>query len=1090
MAKEQLKPKKGVVIAEINGVKYFKLQSNYPGDYTKNCGLLGQEIDENFYFLRSNDIDKMSVENGILTLTRVDGDTLSADISMPYTFEFDQKTGKLIITDGNGDVQILEGFVVEGKDVRVATDATLDGDGTSQNPLRISEVEKTGTYSPANEFLDMAVYDYYELVCFMPDEETKVYYYVEYTGSTEGIDFIEYPEVPTEHVPWNSPKYIKVREDIELPDPTHLGKGYRIVTKETIDNFGLLYNFEGVKKIKEALEAKGSTWRVPTRRDWALMLNAAEYCEDDRNHDTKCVNEWTGKNAGARAKSLGMNSDKLPKEKQGLWKWTNRLENGLPVYGEDNLPNVGDNTFRVYPVGYADGSRGVEDKDFDLEAFSKRATYWSSTPVNCNDDNCSSNVFTRTFAYDTRMVLQESSKPSSRMSLRLVRDYVPGQMNVSEVEDILGYSVPCVFISNSETGYNKIWTSINIGFKDPQFSGVTSQEWSASTVIERGQEVVYYINEWDGLRWIKKQMHEGDSIVLLDGGKDESGNTIYNHEWRIYKYEGSTEPVLVDTAEALKEEFQEEIDELHEEIDNEVSARTQADEALQEQIDEISGLTESIVIVEVEPTSSDVLKSYELHINDEKKGVTIDIPKDKTIKEITLGHMGATVNEETGEITDGPAENDEALLIVYQNQDGKYSLVEIDLEHFIIEDEFKDGLEVTDNVVKVKIDESSEAFLTVGPDGVKLSGVQTAIDEAVATEKERAEAAEQALDVKIDAETARATEAEQALDTKINEEVARAEAAEQVLDEKITAETERAEAAEQALDSKIDSEIERATAAEEALDTKIEEETVRAIAAETALDAKIDAETERATEAEQALDEKIDAEIARATERENEIEAKLDTEIERANKIDTNIAADVIGVNGTFSGNSEEGFAIDFAYVEYQETDETPTVEPVVMARVPGHDEIIESGDTAPLYINVGGVIYKITPTSTYISDAKNVFEAVKALDNEAKDVDERVDVVEDEIDAISEKVDELSDKVDELSDKVDEISGNVETLSAVTADEIERATAAEEALAGQDVAEDGHVMDVNQLTLKRNNGEEIAIALNFNFGSDMPLVG
>ena len=36
----------------VNGVKYFKLVSEFEGDYTKNCGLLGNEIDENFYFLR------------------------------------------------------------------------------------------------------------------------------------------------------------------------------------------------------------------------------------------------------------------------------------------------------------------------------------------------------------------------------------------------------------------------------------------------------------------------------------------------------------------------------------------------------------------------------------------------------------------------------------------------------------------------------------------------------------------------------------------------------------------------------------------------------------------------------------------------------------------------------------------------------------------------------------------------------------------------------------------------------------------------------------------------------------------------------
>ena len=45
-----------VTLCQLTGVKYFKLQSDIPGDYTKNCGLLGNEIDENFYFLRSMDI--------------------------------------------------------------------------------------------------------------------------------------------------------------------------------------------------------------------------------------------------------------------------------------------------------------------------------------------------------------------------------------------------------------------------------------------------------------------------------------------------------------------------------------------------------------------------------------------------------------------------------------------------------------------------------------------------------------------------------------------------------------------------------------------------------------------------------------------------------------------------------------------------------------------------------------------------------------------------------------------------------------------------------------------------------------------------
>ena len=761
MAKEQLKPKKGVVVTEINGIKYFKLQSNYPGDYTKNCGLLGQEIDENFYFLRSNDIDNMSVNNGILTLTRVDGDTLTADISMPYTFKFDEKTGKLIITDGNGDVQVLEGFVVEGKDVRVASDATLNGDGTKGNPLRISELEKTGTYAPANEFLDMAVYDYFELVCELLDEGTKVYHYEKRNKNQvpEDADVIEYSEKPTKDLNFESPHWIKVRKDINLPDASNLGAGYRIVTRESKDNFGLLYNYDGVKKIQAALDATGSLWRVPTRKDWALMLNAAEYCEEDRNHDTKCVNEWTGKNAGARAKSTT------------LWRLSNKQEKGLPVAGEDSLPIAGTNKFTVYPLGYADGSRGAEDKDFDLEAFTKKSSFWSITPENCNGDSCSSNIFTRIFAYDTRKVLQESSKPSSRMSIRLVKDFESGQMDANEIENILGYDMPVVLITNDETGYSKLWTSINVGFSEEQYGGVSSKEWSAATGSERGHEIIYYINEWDGKEWHKKQMSEGDSIVLLDGGKDESGNTIYNHEWRIYS--GETGPMLIDTADALKEEFQKEIDaindrideeisarteaieDLQEQINEEVSARTAADEDLQEQIDEevdraksaeteLHQRIDDLQIVEIEPEDETILASYILCEGEsgDSKGVVINIPRDKSIYSIKLGDMGGVFEfpyEGNSHRTEQPdniitaSTGREAIRVIYHQKDGIYEMSLIDADAFLQFDEFKDGLESssteTSVVIKVKIDEASDEYLTVSMDGVKLSGVKERFDD-------------------------------------------------------------------------------------------------------------------------------------------------------------------------------------------------------------------------------------------------------------------------------------------------------------------------------------------------------------------------
>ena len=40
----------------MNGITYYRLKSDYPGDYTKNCALNGTEVDNNFYVLEGRDI--------------------------------------------------------------------------------------------------------------------------------------------------------------------------------------------------------------------------------------------------------------------------------------------------------------------------------------------------------------------------------------------------------------------------------------------------------------------------------------------------------------------------------------------------------------------------------------------------------------------------------------------------------------------------------------------------------------------------------------------------------------------------------------------------------------------------------------------------------------------------------------------------------------------------------------------------------------------------------------------------------------------------------------------------------------------------
>ena len=1202
MAKEQLKPKKGVVVTEINGVKYFKLQSNYPGDYTKNCGLLGSEIDENFYFLRSNDIDKMSVKDGILTLTRVDGDTLSADVSMPYTFKFDQKTGKLIITDGNGDVQVLEGFVVEGKDVRVATDATLNGDGTKGNPLRLSELEKTGTYAPADELIEV-VYDYYARSGkgvnwnYLPhDPITEPY------SGTEPEDYVELTEVPTD-VKYDSPKFIKVKERIELP--TNVKAGYRVVTKESKDNFGLLYNYDEIKKIQEALDATGSLWRVPSRRDWGLMLNAAEYCDADRDHDTKCVNLRTGKNAGARAKSHGMLSDKLPKEEQGLWKWTNKREEGLPVSGEDSLPMTGNNKFTVYPVGYADGSRGTEDKDFDLEAFTRRASFWSITPTNCDGVNCGkSNIFTRTFDYNTRMVIQESTNPDARMSLRLVKDFKPGQMDANEVENILGYDMPVVLITNDETGYSKLWTSINVGFSE--YGGVYSNEWSAATGSDRGHEIVYYVNEWDGSEWHKKQMNEGDSIVILDGGLDESGKTIYNHEWRIYS--GETGPVLVDTADAIKGEFQEEIDELNNRVDelteevdalsatteeiienleNEVDRAISAETALQEDIDEeiARAISAETQLQEDIDDLSAFTETAEDNVNDLVNniiGVEGSVVSGFTMpnfygaywEDIDKSEYDAAPDDEKAhihgsELPDAAQWHEEHPNVNYielfddsvEPHVFKYVKLETDAHYISDAENLVDAIEKLDEAISEAIGDIEISKLdTPNPDMlasyVLLVGGEQRGD-VIDVPKDDVQAFHEVKvghsGATIDPVTGEITDGpyldhEVLLISYLNSEDVYKLV--EVDLENIIIENEFASGVtvtDHIVHGVVDPTSEdfftvgadgfKLSGVQDAIDAERD----RAISAETALQEDIDelsAATEdfsAATVAEIArLDDKIDDETARAISAETELQEDIDelsaatiAEIERSKELDRNIAEDIIGVNG-ISGNTDEGYYIDFAYLEYVETDETPA-EYEIMARIPSHEEIVESGDTAPEYINVGGTFYKISPTSNYISNADTIYDAIKALDDKAKEtsdsldneiaraiareneIDQKVDdeiaratakeaeleeAIEDEVEraeaaeeALDAKIDAeteraqsaetaLQSDIDEVAADVAELSGAIETIG----DELER-------LDGEDIATDDayEISATDGLTLKRKNGEEIVISFDGNFGTNMP---
>ena len=149
------------------------------------------------------------------------------------------------------------------------------------------------------------------------------------------------------------------------------------------------------------------------------------------------------------------------------------------------------------------------------------------------------------------------------------------------------------------------------------------------------------------------------------------------------------------------------------------------------------------LLKETENLEANVREQYKLVYGDSTTAIgdIVKIYKDSSLHHAELGTMGDELaSEDDPTIIRGTG--DTALDLVYHKEDGTYELVKIDVNDFLEESEFKDGLVVDDHIVKVKVDENSEEVviddsgntapvLSVSEDGVKISNIQRAIDTAV-----------------------------------------------------------------------------------------------------------------------------------------------------------------------------------------------------------------------------------------------------------------------------------------------------------------------------------------------------------------------
>ena len=414
---------------ELNGVKYFKLISQYPGDQTKNCGLVGSEIDRNFYFLRGNDIDSIEIIGEELVLKKVNGEELRVDLVIDEPekdrpeITFDNVTGKITFEYPNGDTTVVDGFAYYLSDIAVGS--TLDGTGRMSNPLGINPIEITGYYSPVNEYIDLT------------------------------------------------------QEHASLPSK---GKGYRILTKESADDFGLLYTRVGMNKISRYLEGSDSEWHIPTNEEWSEMLNAIEIC-GAQNHER--INQFNGELAGSALKSTTYWEIELDEN--------NNETDGSDKYGFKLLPTGNDNP----------------------DLFGRLACLWSS------------DGYLRKFVSETSKVENYPYTTNDYAAIRLVKEY--DGHNSFETEDIFGSTYEIVNIKEPENDYSQLWTKTNLTVT--KLGSINLEEGTDYIKVIKPEDAeipstCFYVIEYTGKEDIdgnpivyKKRLVDGDCVSILNYGE-------------------------------------------------------------------------------------------------------------------------------------------------------------------------------------------------------------------------------------------------------------------------------------------------------------------------------------------------------------------------------------------------------------------------------------------------------------------------------------------------------------------------------------------------------------------------------------------
>lgn len=709
----------------MNGLYYYKLQSPYPEDVTKNCKLTINEIDSNFLSLKNEDIKNAIFDrnNKTLVITRNDGDAIAVnldditydlnvskdctDSGVSLTITYDGKNGQeSVVIDNIITADTLKNVIDDTVLTKVITDGTLSGNGTITNPLGINGTEKTGVLAPVKKIIDLT----------------------------------------------NGDKL-----------PSESKKGTRYLTIESVNDYGYLYNVAALTKIANAAKEDGKGWRVPTKADWDALLNSIEPCAYS-NHESASCHVELGKYAGKYLKS----------ECGWIGQEPCSCSSTKPMVGSCDLSNTEDSyvddTADETPSQVIEGPQGIDKYGLDIlpsgyayidtyntpkpSGYKEIAAFWTTSHV-YNDEN--QDIYVKEFDWNKSGVMQNAQCADIYYGVRLVKDY--DGTNYLDTEYIDGVAYKTVLMAESK----QVWLASNYakkeGFVQYEVGGFKPEVVEVNNGEVSDSRKVLYINEWNGKYWEKRAMHEGEEIIVEDNcsmsGNVETKTICWGNE------NGEKECVEVEIPVSVQ---------------NNLSYRVYTTDSCNQELVNVDDLAVERILNTIIPIIEEERKERLASEEEIKNSISAEASaRAEAIESLTSRVEAEEKNRKTADTNLFTQINEEVL--ARASADTKLQEA-IDAE--------ANSREEKDDELSERIDALSSSTTTSVDDVKALISAETIaretadeeLDKKITAEKERAEEAEKANSDAIDAEVERAKGIEAIISGNVITETERATAKE------------------------------------------------------------------------------------------------------------------------------------------------------------------------------------------------------------------------------------------------------------------------------------------------------------------------